>query len=322
MIPIYINSSLPRPRQLSGQAFNALNACKRQTQPIIHTRVTCDQSRRPPRPRKHSTTDQQKQRLNKALASAGIASRRGADDLIFAGQVQVNGVTVDHPGMQVDLSSDKVIVNGKPISASAIPRRFYFALNKPKGYICSNVSGDGYQGEGRLVVDLFNEWLQKHKQKNPKSMRPRLFTVGRLDSQSIGLVFVTNDGDWAQQVSHPSSGLTKEYSVTLSLRPTPPQIQALTNGCDIDGVHVTPVAVGIDDSDPSKPNRIRIIVAEGRNREVRKLCEAAGLGDVRVLRRVRVGGYRIPRDLGFGEVREMKPHEVRRVLNVGADRSL
>jgi 16S rRNA U516 pseudouridylate synthase RsuA-like enzyme len=87
------------------------------------------------------------------------------------------------------------------------------------------------------------------------------------------------------------------------------------------GVQVVPIAVALDDSDLSKRNRIRIIVSEGRNREVRNIVEAAGM-EVKVLRRIRVGGYRIPRDLGFGKFVELKPHEVRRVLNVGADRSI
>ena len=84
---------------------------------------------------------------------------------------------------------------------------------------------------------------------------------------------------------------------------------------------MVPVAVALDDSDPSKRNRVRIIVAEGRNREVRNIVEAAGM-EVKVLRRIRVGGYRLPRDLAFGRYVELKPHEVRRILNVGADRSL
>jgi 16S rRNA U516 pseudouridylate synthase RsuA-like enzyme len=111
--------------------------------------------------------------------------------------------------------------------------------------------------------------------------------------------------------------------VTLNTRPGKLELEKMTNGYIDEGANerVVPVAVALDDSDPSKRNRVRIIVAEGRNREVRNIVEAAGM-DVKVLRRIRVGGYRIPRDLAFGRYVELKPHEVRRILNVGADRSM
>jgi len=262
------------------------------------------------------------QRLNKALAAIGVASRRGADDMVFAGRVAVNGSIVKEPGIQVDLSKDKLSLDGKQLSTHAAFKKYYFALNKPKGYVCSS-QGDGSGGSGdRLVVDLFTEWLTGWKARHPGSgSPPRLFTVGRLDIQSVGLIFVTNDGDWAHTVKHPSSGLTKEYSVTVDRRPGRVEMEKLTCGCDIDGVHVTPVVVAIDDSDASKRNRLRIVLAEGKNREVRRLIEAAGM-QVNVLRRVRMGGYRLPRSLAFGQFVELKPHEVRRVLNIGADRTV
>ena len=265
-------------------------------------------------------------RLNKALASMGVASRRGSDALISEGRVVVNGVTVTDMGTQVNIARDEIKVDGRIMTKTAVTNKYYFALNKPKGYICTNArEGQLEGGSGdRLVVDLFDGWLKEWQKRHPKSsVAPRLFTVGRLDVQSVGLIFVTNDGDWAQAVQHPSSGLTKEYSVTLNRRPGKVELERLGQGyLDVAaGVQVVPVAVALDDSDPSKRNRVRIIVAEGRNREVRNIVEAAGM-EVKVLRRIRVGGYRIPRDLAFGRYVELKPHEVRRILNVGADRSL
>lgn len=262
-------------------------------------------------------------RLNKALASMGLASRRGADELVFQGRVAVNGVVVREPGRIVNIRKDEIRFDDKVMTKTAATNKYYFALNKPKGYICTN-QGDGQGGSGdRLVVDLFQDWVKEWKRKHSNStLVPRLFTVGRLDVQSIGLLFVTNDGDWAQKVQHPSSGLTKEYSVTLDRRPGKVELEKMMEGYTDEGnVHVAPLAVSIDDSDPSKKNRIRIIVSEGRNREVRNIVEAAKM-DVRVLRRVRVGGYRMPRDLGFGQFVELRPHEVRRVLNIGADRTM
>ena len=240
-------------------------------------------------------------RLNKALAAAGVTSRRGADELIFAGRIAVNGAVVKEPGTQINISKDKLAMDGRPVSTMAVNKKYYFALNKPKGYICSN-QGDGSEGSGdRLVVDIFEAWLKGWKSRHPGSgTPPRLFTVGRLDVASVGLIFVTNDGDWAQSIQHPSSELTKEYMVTLDKRPGKTQMEAMIAGCDIDGTQVIPVAVGIDDSDNSKTTRVRIIISEGRNREVRKIVEAAGL-QVRQLRRVRIGGYRLPKSLPFGQ---------------------
>ena len=98
-------------------------------------------------------------------------------------------------------------------------------------------------------------------------------------------------------------------------------MESLTVGCDLDGTHITPIAVAYDDSDASKQSRIRIILAEGKNREVRRMVEAAGL-EVRQLRRIRVGGYRLPRGLQFGQFVELRPWEIRRVLDKGADRNI
>ncbi|KAI3428645.1 hypothetical protein D9Q98_007468 [Chlorella vulgaris] len=270
-------------------------------------------------------------RLNKAIAAAGLASRRGADELVFEGKVKVNGKVVKEPGTQVDLRKDKVAVNGREISTAAVQRKFYFALNKPKGFICSNKSEHDDGGEGRLVINLFDDWLARWQLRQARiacgggsgGPPPRLFTVGRLDAQSVGLIFVTNDGDWAHKVMHPSSGITKEYSVTLDRKPRQEQLEAMAEGClmGTPPVLVQPLAVIRDDTDSSKMNRIRVIVAEGRNREVRNLVEHAGL-EVKTLRRVRIGGYRLPRDLPFGKFLEMRPHDVRRTLNVGADRML
>jgi len=260
-------------------------------------------------------------RLNKALASMGLASRRGADDLIFGGRVSINGKVVKEPGRIVHILRDELQFDGKPVTKTAATNKYYFALNKPKGYICTNqAEGNGGSGD-RLVVDLFDEWVQDWKRKHSNSsFAPRLFTVGRLDVQSVGLIFVTNDGDWAHAVQHPSSGLTKEYSVTLNRRPSPVELEKMADGYMDGNTKVAPIGVALDDSDPSKKNRIRIIVTEGRNREVRNIVEAAKM-DVKVLRRIRVGGYRLPRDLSFGQYVQLRPHEIRRVLNVGADRS-
>ncbi|GBG79478.1 hypothetical protein CBR_g29624 [Chara braunii] len=145
-------------------------------------------------------------RLSKVLAAAGVASRRSCEDLIFAGKVTVNGQVITVPQTQVDPRKDSIYVNGNQLPRKAAPK-LYFILNKPKGYICSNA-----EGGKRLVVDLFEDFMDEWRKKNPGVPKPRFFTVGRLDVATTGLLLVTNDGDFAQKVAHPSSGITKELA--------------------------------------------------------------------------------------------------------------
>ncbi|MBM3184617.1 MAG: rRNA pseudouridine synthase, partial [Chlamydiae bacterium] len=132
-------------------------------------------------------------RLSKALAAAGIASRRAAEEIIFAGRVRVNGEIVKIPQTLVDWEKDQISVDGELLSGEE--RKIYYMLNKPPGYICSNVRPKN----GPIVLDLFP---------NPSQ---RLFTIGRLDKDTRGLLLVTNDGHFANKVIHPRAGVVKEY---------------------------------------------------------------------------------------------------------------
>lgn len=259
------------------------------------------------------------------LANAGVASRRAAEELIFSGKVKVNGKLVKLPQTPVHESQDKITVDGKQVLTRQSAQRFYFALNKPKGYICSTTAEEREDGSApRLLLSLFDSWLAKTwrpQHANLNLQPPRLFTVGRLDAQSVGLIFVTNDGAWAQKVQHPSSGLTKEYVVLTEPAPSQRHLQKIAAGCTVDGVFVQPVAAVLDDSDRTKVNRVRVVVAEGRKHEVRELVGNAGL-QVKALRRLRVGGFKLPRELAFGQFSELKPKEIRRVLDKGAQASL
>jgi 23S rRNA pseudouridine2605 synthase len=208
-------------------------------------------------------------RLNKALASCGICSRRTADELILGGLVKVNGEIVKEPFIRVDLMKDKLEVQGykkvKPTPKS------YYILNKPKGFICSSVR----QKQERLVIDLFPE-TEKH-----------LFTVGRLDKDSTGLIIVTNDGDFANEVIHPSRDITKEYLVKLSKEVFDEDLIALSQGRYVEGSYVKPHRVV-----KVRRGTVKIALKQGKKREVRVLCEKAGL-EVLELTRIRIGSLHL-----------------------------
>ncbi|GLC68305.1 hypothetical protein PLESTF_000675000 [Pleodorina starrii] len=189
---------------------------------------------------------------------------------------------------------------------------YYFAVNKPKGYICSS---SDVSGRGKLAVDLLGPWMEQWRRanKDQKRLAPRLFTVGRLDVASSGLLLITNDGQWSNRVIHPSSGLTKEYVVGLEGDASRPQLQALAAGTEVTGTFVSPVEVEV----LGDPRRLRIVVQEGKKHEVRELVKAAGL-ELVSLKRVRIGGFRLPRDLGLGGYRELKPAELRSVTDLAA----
>ncbi|GIL66228.1 hypothetical protein Vafri_19759 [Volvox africanus] len=186
---------------------------------------------------------------------------------------------------------------------------YYFAVNKPKGYICSSADVNGR----KLAVELLSPWLAQWRRSNTDKNRqpPRFFTVGRLDVASSGLLFITNDGQWANRVIHPSSGVTKEYVVGLDKDASRPQLRALAAGTEVAGTFVSPLEVEV----LGDPRRLRVVVAEGKKHEVRELVKAAGL-ELVSLKRVRIGGFRLPRDLGVGGYRELKPSEIRAITDL------
>ena len=253
------------------------------------------------------------ERLNKALANLGVASRRGADDLIFGGRVKVNGNTVTSPATRVNLNADVVMVDGKTVEGGVnlVKEHTYFMLNKPKGYVCSAKSNSS---NGKTVLDLFEQWNEEFRAAYPGKLPPRLFTVGRLDVATTGLLLVTTDGDWCQRVAHPSSEVVKQYVVTAKSRPTRAQLSAIADGTEVDGAHVKPVRVEAMGADGGPKNRLLVEVIDGRNREVRVLCADAGV-DVKNLKRTRVGGLRMPKELPLGRYVKLAPHQVAHVLD-------
>ncbi|KAK4279636.1 hypothetical protein QN277_011382 [Acacia crassicarpa] len=243
-------------------------------------------------------------RLSKVLAAAGVASRRNSEELIFEGKVTVNGSVCNTPQTKVDPAKDVIYVNGNRLPKKQ-PPKMYFALNKPKGYICS--SGE----ESKSVISLFDDYLKNWSKRNPGVPRPRLFTVGRLDVATTGLIIVTNDGDFAQRLSHPSSNLSKEYIATIDGAIHKRHLTTISEGTTIEGLHCVPDVVELLPRQPDAPRaRLRIVVHDGRKHEVRELVKSAGL-EVHSLKRVRIGGFKLPSDLGIGKHIELKPTDLK-----------
>jgi 23S rRNA pseudouridine2605 synthase len=204
-------------------------------------------------------------RLSKALAAAGIASRRACEEIIFSGRVSVNGQVVKVPQTPVIWGKDRIAVDGVAIAAEQ--PKVYYMVNKPAGYICSNVRPKNR----RIVLDLFPEADE------------RLFTIGRLDSETTGLLLVTNDGHFAHAVIHPRHQIIKEYLLKCRQEIEPHHLETLAEGARVDDRWVKPVAV-------SKVRRgtCKVCVKEGKKHEVRILAERAQL-DLVELKRIRIG---------------------------------
>nr|CAD1835731.1 unnamed protein product [Ananas comosus var. bracteatus] len=233
---------------------------------------------------------------------SGLA--RSSEELIFEGKVTVNGTVCTSPQTRVDLSKDSIYVNGNRLSKK-LPPKLYFALNKPKGYICS--CGE----EPKSVVSLFDDFLKGWNKLHPGIPKPRLFTMGRLDVATTGLIIVTNDGEFAQRLSHPSNELSKEYIATVDGSVHKRHLIAISEGTVIEGTKCIPDLVELlpVQPDASRP-RLRIVVHEGRNHEVRELVKYAGL-QIYSLKRVRIGEFRLPSDLGLGKYVELKQADIK-----------
>lgn len=207
-----------------------------------------------------------KKRLSKALAAAGIASRRACEELIFAGRVQINEEIVKVPQTLIDWNRDKISLDGESIRGEQ--KKICYMLNKPKGVICSNAR----VGRKPIILDLFPE------------SRERLFTIGRLDKDTTGLLLVTNNGPFAHLVIHPSSNIIKEYLVKTAQEITAEHLETLSQGARVDEKWVRPVSV-----QKMRRGTFKICVKEGKKHEVRIIAERAQL-KILELTRIRIGG--------------------------------
>jgi 23S rRNA pseudouridine2605 synthase len=231
-------------------------------------------------------------RLQKFLADAGVSSRRAGERLIAAGSVSVNGRVVTELGAKVDPLHDEVALDGRAVRAR---RKLYIALHKPRGYLCTRID----PGSRRLVGDLLpREW-------------GNLFTVGRLDRDSEGLIFLTNDGDFSLRLTHPRYGVRKKYVAVVEARLEPSQIAAFTRGVRHNGELLKAERVRLIDATASR-SVVELELAQGKNREVRRLFEVLG-HEVVELKRIQIGPIRLG-ELPVGKWRALVPAEIRSLL--------
>jgi 23S rRNA pseudouridine2605 synthase len=233
-----------------------------------------------------------KLRLQKVLAAAGLASRRASERIILAGRVAVNGQTVSQLGVQVDPDEDRVTVDGRPIRSR---RKLYVALNKPQGYLCTRRDPERRHTVGELLP---SEWAD-------------VYPVGRLDYDTEGLVFLTNDGEFCLRLTHPRYGVPKRYRVTVDGRIEPAALQLLTRGVVHTGERLVAQQAWLVHANPSH-SVLELVLTEGKNREVRRLCESQGWR-VRQLRRTQVGPVKLG-ELRPGKWRLLAPSEVGRLV--------
>jgi pseudouridine synthase len=241
----------------------------------------------------NAANDTEPMRLQRFLALCGIASRRACESLITAGRVQVNGRVVTELGSKVDPARDEVFVDGE--RAKAPTRRFYVALHKPEGVVCT---GEDPAGRPR-AVDLV------------AAVPARLFPVGRLDEDSAGLLLLTNDGDFAQRVAHPSFEVPKVYRVTVKGEANPDALEKLRTGIWLSEGKTAPARVQVQ-RQTRQFTTIALTLREGKNREVRRMLARVELPVTKLLR-IAVGPVRLG-TLKRGQWRMLAPWEVQALL--------
>jgi 23S rRNA pseudouridine2605 synthase len=228
-------------------------------------------------------------RLNKLLSQSGVASRRAADELIRQGRVEVNRQVVSELGTKADPALDEIKVDGRRLKA--VPARRYVLLNKPRGVVSTRSDPQGR----RTVVDLLTR----------AGIGGYFYPVGRLDFDSEGLIILTNDGEFAERVTHPRYELDRTYEALVEGVPDDRDLDRLRRGVEIDGRRTLPAKV-----------RLVRMIREGRHRQVRRMFDAIA-HPVERLRRTRIGPV-TSEGLGPGELRDLTPAELQSLM--GSDR--
>ena len=230
------------------------------------------------------------ERLQKAIAASGYTSRRKAEDLIRAGRVKVNGEVVNEMGFKVK-HGDLIEVDGKVLTGE---NKVYYVFYKPQGCICTLSD----ELNRKTVIDYFQD------------VEERIYPVGRLDYDTTGLLLMSNDGEFANLMMHPSSHLEKVYEVSVSGLVTGQTLNALEKGIYLEGVKTLPCKIKVTGKDTEhKTTMLMIKLVEGKNRQVKKMFESYG-HQVKRLHRIQVGTINL-KGLRPGEYRRLKPQEVK-----------
>lgn len=234
------------------------------------------------------------ERLQKVIAQAGISSRRQAEEMITEGKVKVNGKIVTELGSKVDPDKDKIIVAGKPLQGRE--KKIYLLLNKPAGYV-TTVSDP--QGRPK-VVDLL------------RGVKERVYPVGRLDYATEGLLLLTNDGELAYALTHPKHGVKKIYLAEVSGVPTADKLQELRRGVPLSDGMTAPASVRLVGSKGDRA-RLQLEIHEGRNRQVRRMCDYIGHPVIK-LQRTGLGKLTLT-GIPLGKYRRLTPAEVKELYD-------
>lgn len=237
------------------------------------------------------------ERLQKYIASCGITSRRKAEELILAGKVQVNWITVKELGVKINPMKDRVKVNGQVIEPE---KAVYYLFNKPKGIVTTVTDSHDRQ----TVMDYM------------KDIKERIYPVGRLDMNTEGLLLFTNDGDFAQAMTHPSKGVEKTYEVKIKGRVSDDHLQHIADGVELeDGVTSPATLTDMGFDGKTNATTILITIHEGRNRQVRRMFEHFHYS-VRNLKRIEYAGLTL-NGVKRGAYRELTKSEVKNLMETG-----
>ena len=241
--------------------------------------------------------DDNRERLQKVLAACGVASRRKCEEYITAGRVKVNGETVTELGTKVS-KKDLIQVDGKYLQREEL---VYYVMNKPTGYLTTVSDPKGR----RTVMDLLE----------PETKKKRIFPIGRLDYDTSGVLLLTNDGDLSYRLTRSNKEIEKTYQVRVEGIINQAAVTNLIKGVMIDGVMTKGAKIEILDLDRvNNSTLLTITITEGRNRQVRKMCETVGF-PVKKLKRIEFGTITLE-GLSVGSYRPLKPHEIKKLYSL------